>query len=116
LAINQTIARDQAAQSLKLKAQLMVGGDATQVRLMLQQGDSGALPANLRLKLLHPTRADMDRVVTLAQGASGYYEGQVKALESTRWRLVLEDADSSWRLTGKLHLPKDNVVTLQVNG
>lgn len=116
LAINQTIARDQMAQSLNLKAQLMVGSDASRLRLMLQQGDSGALPSTLRLRVLHPTRSDMDRVVTLEQGASGYYEGQLKALEPTRWRLILEDAESQWRLTGKLHVPRDNVVTLQVNG
>lgn len=116
LTINQTLARDQMAQSLQLKAQVMVGGDATQLRVMLQQGDAGALPSTLRLKVLHPTRSDMDHVVILEQGASGYYEGQMKALESTRWRLILEDADSRWRLSGKLHFPKENVVALQVNG
>lgn len=115
LTINQTIARDELAQSLRLKAQLMVGGDATQLRVLLQAADSVALPSTLILKVLHPTRSDLDRVVTLEQGASGYYEGQLKALEPTRWRLVLEDADSQWRLTGKLHLPKDNVVAMQAN-
>ena len=116
LAINQTIARDEMAQSLKLKAELMIGSDASRLRLVLQKGDSGELPATLRLKVLHPTRSDMDRVLTLEQGAPGYYEGHIKALEATRWRLILEDADSHWRLTGKLHVPKDNVVTLRANG
>lgn len=116
LAINQTIERDQMAKTLQLRAQLMVGSDAAQLRVLLQQGASGMLPSTLKLKVLHPTRSDMDRVVTLEQGASGYYEGQVKALESTRWRLILEDADSHWRLTGKLQIPKENVVTMQSNG
>lgn len=115
LTINQTIERDQMAQSLHLKAQLMVGGDASRLRVMLQAGDSVTLPSTLRLKILHPTRSDLDRSVTLEQGALGYYEGQLNALEPTRWRLVLEDADSRWRLTGKMHLPKDNVVTMQAN-
>lgn len=116
LAINQTIARDQMAQSLHLRGQLMVAGSAAQLRVMLQNGDSGQLPATLRLKLLHPTRSDMDRTVMLEQGASGYYEGQVRALEATRWRLILEDVDGHWRLTGKLNLPRDAVVPLKVNG
>ena len=116
LAINQTIARDQMAQSLQIRAQLMVGNDASQLRVMVQKEGPGPLPSALRLKILHPTRSDMDRVVTLEQGASGYYQGQIKALEPTRWRLILEDVDSQWRLTGKLHLPKENVVALRVNG
>ncbi len=115
LAINQTIARDQMAETLQLKAQLMVGGDATQLRVMLQKADTEAFPPVLRLKILHPARSDLDRVVTLERGASGYYEGKIRTLEPTRWRLVLEDTDSRWRLTGKLHLPKENVVTMQSN-
>lgn len=116
LAINQTLARDQAAKALQLKAQVMLGGDATQLRVMLQSNGAELLPGILTLKILHPTRADMDRVVKMEKGASGYYEGQFKALEPTRWRLILEDETSRWRLTGKLHLPRDSVVTMQANG
>lgn len=117
LAINQTLARDQMARSLKLRAQLMLGSDATQLRVMLRQGEEGeALPPTLRLKILHPTRSDMDRIVMLEKGASGYYEGHIKALEPTRWRLILEDSDNHWRLSGKLLMPKENVAEMQVNG
>lgn len=115
LAINQTIARDQMAEALQLRAQLMVGNDATQLRVMLQKADAGVLPPILRLKILHPARSDLDRVVMLEQSASGYYEGQIRALEPTRWRLVLEDTESHWRLTGKLHLPRESVVTMQAH-
>ncbi|MBZ0106469.1 MAG: FixH family protein [Sulfuricella denitrificans] len=117
LAINQTLARDQMARSLQLKAQLMLGSDATQLRVMLQKGSGDeVLPPILRLKILHPTRSDMDRVVMLKKSDSGYYEGQLKALEPTRWRLILEDADSHWRLSGKLHMPRESVAVMQVNG
>lgn len=113
LAINQTLERDQTAQALQIRAQLMVGTDARQLRVMLQDGSSSTLPATLRLKVLHPTRAGMDHVVNLSQRGEGYYEGSLDELGEARWRLILEDTDNRWRLTGTWHVPKDRVVILQ---
>lgn len=112
MAINQTLDRDKAAQALHIKAQLMVGDDPSQLRLMLQGGQSGALPQHLRLKLLHPTRAGMDQVVDLTRRGEGYYEGALKSLIAARWHLVLEDTGKKWRLTGTWHVPKDHAVAL----
>lgn len=116
LEINQTIERDQVAKSLHVKAQLMVGDDPTQVRILLQGGESGNLPPVLRLKVLHPTRSGMDHVVTLKQSGAGIYEGHLNELGAAKWRLVLEDMDKRWRLTGTWQVPKDHVVTLQSKG
>jgi hypothetical protein len=116
LTINQTIERDQAAQALHIKAQLMVGDDPTHLRLMLQGGQSGTLPQQLRLKVLHPTRAGMDQVVVLTQRGEGYYEGGIKLLGAAKWRLILEDLDKHWRLTGIWHVPKDSSVALSSRG
>lgn len=116
LAINRTLDRDRAAQTLHVKAQLMVGDDPTHLRLMLQGGQSGTLPQHLRLKLLHPTRAGMDQVVDLTQRGEGYYEGALNSLGPARWRLVLEDTDKKWRLTGTWHVPRDNTVALDSKG
>lgn len=116
LAINQTIERDEAAQALHIKAQLMVGEVSTHLRLMLQGGQAGTLPQYLRLKVLHPTRAGKDQVVNLTRRGEGYYEGEIKQLAPARWRLILEDADKHWRLTGTWHVPKDNTVALDSKG
>ncbi len=116
LAINQTLERDQAAQARQIRAQLMVGTDPRQLRVMLQDGSSAALPATLRLKVLHPTRAGMDRIVNLNQRGEGYYEGHLKELGEGKWRLILEDIDNRWRLTGTWRVPKDRVVMLQSKG
>lgn len=116
LTINQTIERDQAAQSLHIKAQLMVGDDPTHLRLMLQGDDLGLLPQQLRLKVLHPTRSGLDQEVLLTRRGEGYYEGGSKALGAAKWRLILEDMDKHWRLTGIWHVPKDSSVALSSRG
>ena len=116
LAINQTIERDQAAKTLHIKAQLMVGDDPTHLRLILQGGELGVLPQQLRLKVLHPTRSGMDQEVMLTQRSEGYYEGGSKALGAAKWRLILEDTDKHWRLTGIWHVPKDSIVALSSRG
>jgi hypothetical protein len=116
LGINQTIERDQAAHDLHIKAQLMVGDTPTHVRLMLQAGESGALPRELRLKVMHPTRTGQDQVVVMMQSGDGMYVGEIKALGAARWRLALEDADNRWRLTGTWRVPKDSVVVLDSRG
>lgn len=113
LAINQTLERDQAASTLQIRAQLMIGSDARLLRVMLHDGKSGAMPATLRLKVLHPTRAGMDHVVSLSRRGEGYYEGQLDELGEAKWRLVLEDPDNRWRLTGTWQVPRDRVVVLQ---
>ena len=105
LAINRTLARDQAARALHLKAQLMLSEDGSRVRLMLQGMEGNPLPQRLRLKLLHPTRSGMDQVVGLSRQAGGYYEGKVASLEPARWRLVLEDEGGRWRLSGSWYVP-----------
>lgn len=112
LAINQTLEHDRAAQALGLKAQLMAGDDSSQIRLTLQGGETLALPQELRLKVLHPTRSGLDQEVMLKRQGEAWYTGKLSALEAARWRLTLEDAGRTWRLTGTWRLPKDRVVSL----
>lgn len=112
LAINQTLEHDRAAQSLGIKAQLLAGDDASQIRLLLQGDEKTALPQELRLKVLHPTRSGVDQVVVLKRQGDGYYAGKLSALEAARWRLTLEDAGRTWRLTGTWRFPKDRAVGL----
>lgn len=116
LTINQTIERDQNAQSLHIKAQLMVGDDPTHLRLMLMGGELKELPRQLRLKVLHPTRSGLDQEVLLTRRGEGYYEGARKVLGAAKWRLILEDMDKRWRLTGVWHVPKDSSVALSSQG
>lgn len=99
MAINRTLARDQAAAAIGLLAHLSVNGE--QVALQLN-GRLTEWPAQLRLRILHPTRAGMDQTVVLASHGAGAYAGACKMLGTNKWDLVLEDEAKSWRLAGRL--------------
>lgn len=106
LMINRTLARDDAARRHHLGAQaalpIAAGG---QVRLTLT-GDIA--PRTMLLRLTHPTRAGMDRSITLTQVQQGVYEGTLDPPSSQsetvrHWLVTLEQGD--WRLTGEWQPP-----------
>jgi hypothetical protein len=99
MAINRTLARDQAAAAAGLLGQLQVRGDRIALQL---NGRLTDWPAQLSLRILHPTRSGMDQTVVLVSHGRGAYEGTSKALGANKWDLVLEDEAKRWRLTGRL--------------
>lgn len=102
LAINQTLARDQLAARLGLRASVRVTASGlVQVRL---EGDATP-PAGLVLRLIHPTRAGEDRLLALSRTAPGIYRATRVPLPSGRRNVVLEDDAKTWRLTGEWTLP-----------
>lgn len=110
LAINQTLSLERAAAAGGYRAHLMFSPARDRVRVTL----SGArAPAALTLRLMHPTRAGDDRVLHLAPRAAGLYEGVVDASSAKRWRVALEDADHSWRLTGMWRVSSEPVLVLE---
>jgi len=108
LAINRVLARDHAAAAGGYRAELMLSADGTRVRVHL----TGAPPQRLRLQLVHPTRAELDRSVELRPVQSGWYEGEVEAGTPPRWRVVLEDQPATWRLTGEWRPHETEVLLL----
>ena len=94
LAINQVLRRDDRARELNLVATASFSG--ARVRVVLQ----GDAPPGLRLRLVHPARAGRDQSVVLHAAARGVYEGSFMPSGGETRRLVLEDAGSTWRLSG----------------
>ncbi len=99
LAINRVLERDRAARQAGYQAQMLFSEDGSRVRVHLAGGE--AMPASLRLRMVHPTRADLDRAVTLQAVQHGWYEGEVGLGAAPRWRVQLEDDRRGWRLTGE---------------
>jgi hypothetical protein len=97
MAINRTLARDQAAASVGLNARLQFSGGQASLRL---DGRLAEWPPLLRLRLLHPTRSGMDQTVLLAAQGDGRYTGAYQAATG-KWNLVLEDERKTWRLVGQ---------------
>jgi hypothetical protein len=105
LAINRVLERDRAARQAGFQAQVLFSEDGSRVRVYLTGGE--AMPPSLRLQMVHPTRADLDRAVTLQAvtsphpGQAGWYEGELGVSAAPRWRVQLEDDRRGWRLTGE---------------
>ena len=93
LAINQTLARTARSAALDLAATVDLERDGT---VHARLSSSGALPPVVRLRLLHPTRAGLDRNAELALGPDGRYSGRLDEAAPGR-RLVLVET-SEWRL------------------
>jgi hypothetical protein len=96
LAINRVIERETRAAEMGLTAQIMTAGQNIRIRLM----GSGEFPDGVIVRFIHPTRAGQDREIVLTAIASGWYQGSMPALAEGRWRLQIEDANATWRLTG----------------
>lgn len=103
LAVNQKLARVEAAAALGLEARLRLGGGRIDVTLISARG--APLPPRLRVTLAHPTRGGEDRVLLL-EGAGGRYEGRGPALGAGRWHVLIEDEAGRWRLAGSVELPQ----------
>lgn len=109
LAINQTLARDDAARALALTATLKNEDGALTLTLA---GRMKAYPEQLTLTLAHPTRQGMDQTLVLSHAGSGHYRTSLPALPAGKWHAQLSDAASTWRLSGVLYTPFSQPVTL----
>lgn len=109
LAINQTLARDEAARALALTATLRREDGALALTLA---GRLQAWPDQLSLTLAHPTRQGQDQALVLSHAGGGRYRTPLPALPAGKWHAQLADSASVWRLSGVLHTPFSHPVTL----
>jgi len=109
LAINQTLARDDAARALRLTATLQTNDGALMLTL---SGDVQPYPDELSLTLAHPTRQGMDQTLALSHAGGGHYRTSLPTLPAGKWHAQLADTAATWRLFGVLHTPFGHPVTL----
>ena len=109
LAVNQTLARDDAARALALTATFKNEDGALSLTLT---GRMQTYPEQLRLSLIHPTHSGMDQTLVLHHAGGGHYRVALPTMPAGKWHILLADTASTWRLTGVLHTPFDQPVTL----
>lgn len=102
LAINQVLARDDAARERGLSASLQSEDRGLALTL---GGRLAAYPERLTLMLAHPTRAGMDRSLVLHHAGAGRYRAALPPLPAGKWHAQLSDEASTWRLSGVLYTP-----------
>lgn len=111
LAVNQTLGRVERASALGLEADIAI--DAGNVRVVLaSEGKPYAAPAQMQLRLVHATRAGLDRGAALAMGRDGSYTGRIEAPHEGRWRIFIEAAD--WRLSSEWLAGREAVVQVHL--
>ena len=94
MAINRTLERFEHAADLQLGAIVGVSAEGN-VRVSLSGAEQFA-PASVRLRLVHPTRAGLDRSAELVSAADGVYVGKTIPTGGGRWLLIVET--DTWRL------------------
>ena len=109
--INRALDRDRAAAAHGLVGTLELDDARHELRVRLDAPRPMASPENLELKLMHATRAGLDRTVVLARAVDGAYRLPLPALAAGHWDVQLAAQD--WRLTGSLHLPGDRRLDLR---
>lgn len=110
LAINQTLARANAAQEQGLVAQVKFSADELAVGLAARPGVE--LPSRLLVTLAHPTKGGLDQQLALERSGD-LYRGAVRAaLSSAHWKVLIEDESRSWRLSGTAFLPTETEIRI----
>ena len=114
LAIDRVLARDDRAAALNLSADLMPGapgGDNVRLSLQLHGNNTFRPPAQITLKLLHATRAGLDRELMLARSGDSHYSLEMEPLEPGPWHAQLEA--QQWRLTTRLTAPFESALAFR---
>ena len=102
LGINQTLQRDQLARDMKLKADLTITAKQIKMQFATDINDP-----SLSLSFIHPTQSHRDVVVPVTRMAANVYQGELLEAVEGNWNLLLEPADKSWRISGRISLPAE---------
>jgi uncharacterized protein len=115
LAINRTLERDSRARALGLRAEITLNPERKRVEATLSGSKQAVLPLKLRLRIAHPTKAGLDRVIVLEGESAGRYRAAMPALPHGRWLLTLEDHERTWRLNTEWRAGDAAVIMSAVN-
>ena len=112
LSVNQELKQRQLAAELNLKAELKLVDDGRGVSLTLSGLPKEALPDNLQLRLVHPTRKGEDQTISLVRQGS-VFQGALATKPGTgRWRVVIEDHLAGWRMDGVWDIQSQSGITV----
>ena len=100
--VERNSARDSAARAGDVHATLVAAGGA--ITATLRAGPA-SLPAQLVLRISHPTRAGEDRELRLAPVGARSFRAALPMLPAGHWYVELSPPDGAWRLTGEFRAP-----------
>jgi hypothetical protein len=110
--INQRLALDQQASAKGITAQVLIGEDQQNVRVILNQ----AVEGTLTLKIVHPTKSGVDQTITLAAQGPMLFSGKLaQPLAAERWQIEVGDQKNTWRLSKEWQVLPDEPLLLSPN-
>jgi uncharacterized protein len=110
-AINQDLRRDRVASALGLSLELRY--NAAEGALSGRIKSRTALPpGEVELHLAHATQPARDVRLTVRPDAEGNFIAPLPLLERSRWVVLVEGGQRSWRLEGNWHWPAQRELTL----
>ena len=98
LAINQSLARVEAARRMGVAAHVELGDDSSRISIML---DGPSAPQSLEVQFLHATRSGQDLRLRLARTGERRYEAAFRPLAEGHWRLRIDDPGRVWSIAGE---------------
>jgi hypothetical protein len=95
LVINRVLEREQRGEAMGLGASVAIDENGA-VRVDLRGLDAALVPETVTLRLVHATRAGMDRSAELRRSGGAAYVGRVDPPPAGRWLVTVET--EAWRL------------------
>lgn len=114
-AIDRQLARDRQASALGLQATLSAS-DGTTIALAITAARGTDWPAQLTLRAIHATRAELDAAWLLRHAGGGAYRAEGALPAGGRWLVQLEDPARTWRLVQPAVTRFDVPILLQAAG
>jgi uncharacterized protein len=114
LAVNRDIDRDVRATDLGLSADLDLDPARGTVGIRLDSRKP-VLTDRLYLSLVHPTRSGHDVQVVLPRSPQGTFVGHLRIPLRGNWHVLIEPADKTWRLEGRLLWPGQTHLALRAD-
>lgn len=116
LAVSQRVERDQHAQDLGIRAEIVLQSSSAanepELRVFLRAQPGYTPPDELALRIVHPTRSGLDQRLVLRAIGSGLYAARLSSPLSGRWRFALEDTINDWRLVGEWNVGEESSLSL----
>jgi hypothetical protein len=114
LAVNRDIERDVRATALGLSADIELDPARETVSIGLDSRKPVSTD-RLYLSLVHPTRSGHDVQTVLARSSRGTFVGKLRIPLQGNWHVLIEPAEKTWRLEGRLLWPGQTYLALRAD-
>lgn len=108
--INRVLARDDMANSMGLKARLVLDPDNGKLTVDVSSTNDAMLADQLELNFFHSTREGKDQSRILHRVGNNTYTTRIEQLPAGRWNVQI--STENWRLTGSMKTPGAQVSQL----